>query len=130
MQFFEEASTYIEETLNADVKNKILVHCFAGKSRASTITCSYLMKKRNYPLRDCLLHVRACRPIAFPNIGFLVQLKAYESTVFGKCSDVPLRLEKLFGIPMGQLKQEGEEEGEKGKTEEEKSELKAIKDAE
>lgn len=83
------------------------------------------------PLRQALLHLRACRPIAFPNIGFLVQLKAYEATIFGKCSDVPLRLEKLFGIPLGELKQEGEEEKkEEGKTEEEKSEMKAIKDAE
>ena len=84
----------------------MLIHCFAGKSRASTITCSFLMKKRGYNLRDSLLHLRACRPIAFPNVGFLVQLKAYESTVFGKCSDVPLRLEKLFGIPIEQLKKE------------------------
>ena len=90
------------------------------------------MKKRGYPLRDSLLHLRACRPIAFPNIGFLVQLKAYESTVFGKCSDVPLRLEKLFGIPLEQLKKESEEGQQESKeqTEEEKSELKAIKDAE
>ena len=46
---------------------------------------------------------------------------------------MPLRLEKLFGLPMGQLKQEGEEEEKedtKGKTEEEKSNLKSLKDAE
>ena len=88
------------------------------------------MNKRGYTLRDSLLHLRACRPIAFPNIGFLVQLKAYESTVFGKCSDVPLRLEKLFGIPLEQLKKESEDSEEEKKTEEDKSELKAIKDAE
>ena len=60
-------------------------------------------------LRNALLHLRACRPIAFPNIGFLVQLKAYESTIFGCCSDVPLKLEKLFGIES--LPQEGEDVG-------------------
>ena len=93
-------------------------------------------------LRNALLHLRACRPIAFPNIGFLVQLKAYESTIFGCCSDVPLKLEKLFGIES--LPQEGEDEGgaaaqasattsattsEEGNSEEEKSEAKAINDA-
>ena len=78
--------------------------------------------------------MRACRPIAFPNIGFLVQLKAYESVVFGKCSDVPLKLEKLFGLTSGSLKQEeGEGDAEdlklaKGKSAEDQSEEKAIKD--
>ena len=62
------------------------------------MTCAFLMKKQRLDLRQSLLHLRACRPIAFPNIGFLVQLKAYESQVFGKCSDVPLKLEQLFGI--------------------------------
>ena len=94
-------------------------------------------------LRNALLHLRACRPIAFPNIGFLVQLKAYGSTIFGCCSDVPLKLEKLFGIES--LPQEGEDErgaaqassqattsattSEDGNSEEEKSEAKAINDA-
>ena len=56
------------------------------------------MRKQGLTLRQSLLHLRACRPIAFPNIGFLVQLKAYESTIFGQCSEVPLKLEQLFGI--------------------------------
>ena len=62
------------------------------------------MKKQGFTLREALLHLRACRPIAFPNIGFLVQLKAYESTIHGSISDVPLKLEKLFGIE--EVKQE------------------------
>ena len=98
VQHFEDATDWIEQVLREGQENKVLIHCFAGKSRASTITCSFLMRKQRLDLRQSLLHLRACRPIAFPNIGFLVQLKAYESTLFGKCSDVPLRLEQLFGI--------------------------------
>jgi len=128
VQYFEESSNHIEEVLNADPKNKILIHCFAGKSRASTITCAYLMRKRNMPLKDALLHLKACRPVAFPNLGFLVQLKAYESTIFGKCSAVPLKLEQLFGI-VGKLKQEGEETEKKGATADESSDAKALNDA-
>ena len=97
VQFFEEACEWISNALQASPSNKVLVHCFAGKSRASTITCAFLMKKQGLTLRQALLQTRACRPIAWPNIGFLVQLKAFESTVHGQCSDVPLRLEKLFG---------------------------------
>lgn len=98
VQFFDAASDWIEQVLAESPNNRVLVHCFAGKSRASTITCAYLMKKQGLTLREALLHLRACRPIAFPNIGFLVQLKAYESLVHGSVSDVPLKLEKLFGI--------------------------------
>ena len=57
------------------------------------------MKKHQIPLRQALLHLRACRPIAFPNVGFVVQLKAYEHKIFnGQCSEVPVRLEELFGF--------------------------------
>ena len=91
----------MDEVLRANPNNRILVHCFAGKSRASTITTAFLMRKQGLDLRQSLLHLRACRPIAFPNIGFLVQLKAYESTIFGQCSQVPLKLELLFGIEPG-----------------------------
>ena len=139
VQFFEEAGEFIKQTLEEDPKNKVLVHCFAGKSRATTITCSFLMTHLRWTLRDSLLHVRACRPIAFPNIGFLVQLKAFESTLLGQCSDVPLKLEKLFGIevtddeeitgPADKTVAEKKEDS-TGKSVEEIAELKAIKDGE
>jgi len=32
-----------------------------------------------------------------PNLGFVVQLKAFEIDLFGEPSDVPLQLAKLFG---------------------------------
>ena len=85
------------------------------------------MRKQGLPLRQALLHLRAVRPIAFPNIGFLVQLKAFESVTFGRCSEVPLKLEILFGIVPTTPKVA--EEGREGQTEEEKSEAKALADA-
>ncbi len=58
---------------------------------------------------------------------FLVQLKAFESVTFGRCSDVPLKLEILFGIvPKTPLVAAVVEEGQ---TEEEISEAKALADA-
>jgi len=41
---FNEAHEFIENALSESNQNKVLVHCFAGKSRASTISLSYLMK--------------------------------------------------------------------------------------
>jgi len=43
---------------------------------------------------DGLEMVRAKRPIAEPNPGFILQLKAQESVIFGKMSNVPLFLSK------------------------------------
>ena len=74
-----------------------------------------------------MLHLRAVRPIAFPNIGFVVQLKAFESITLGSCSDVPLKLEILFGIEPTTPKVAAV--GGEGQTEEEKSEAKALVDA-
>lgn len=72
VKHFKEADDWIEEVLRADPKHKVLVHCFAGKSRASTITLSYLMKHHKTDLRTGILHLKAARPIAEPNIGFVV----------------------------------------------------------
>ena len=51
VQHFAAATNWIDEVLRADPNNRILIHCFAGKSRASTITCSYLMRKQGLTLR-------------------------------------------------------------------------------
>ena len=88
-KFFEEANEWIHEVLTENINNKVLVHCFAGKSRASTITLAYLMAKQRVVLKDAVIHLKARRPIAEPNVGFTIQLKAFEKAVFGECSDVP-----------------------------------------
>jgi len=53
VKWFDKANTFISEALDAnkdksegDKKNKVLVHCFAGKSRATSFTCGYLMAKK------------------------------------------------------------------------------------
>jgi hypothetical protein len=68
---FEEAVAFIEGALSSNVKHKVLVHCFAGKSRASTITLAFLMQSMNVPLDVGLRHLKAQRPIACPNMGFV-----------------------------------------------------------
>ena len=72
-------------------KGKVLVHCFAGKSRASTITLSYIMKEMQIDLKTSFEHLKAQRPIAQPNLGFLMQLKQFEKDLFGTNSDVPIK---------------------------------------
>lgn len=59
----------------------VLVHCMAGMSRSATIVIAYLMKTKGWDLKKALTHVRRCRPIVQPNIGFMRQLQEYEATL-------------------------------------------------
>jgi len=91
---FEEAIEFIEKARTGNPKSKILIHCFAGKSRASTFTLAYMIFKMRVTLFDGMDHLKKCRPIAEPNVGFLIQLKAYEGKILGKMSNVPLPFKK------------------------------------
>jgi len=80
-RYFEEASDFIHDVLSKG--QKVLVHCFAGKSRSTTIMISYLMKYHNMTAQEALELIRTKRPVAQPNIGFMSQLKKYEEKLKG-----------------------------------------------
>ena len=63
------------------------MHCFAGKSRATSFLLGYMMKIRNIRLATGLEMIRAVRPIVAPNPGFMIQLKALERSLFGDISE-------------------------------------------
>jgi len=77
---FVNSTEYIHNVLTN--KGKILVHCFAGKSRSSTIVCSYLMKYNKMKRDAALEHIRQKRPIICPNLGFMKQLLEWEKLLF------------------------------------------------
>lgn len=73
----EKANTFIKNAIADNVegeplKHKILVHCFAGKSRATSFTLAYLMKEKQISLKDGLEMIWKVRPIAAPNPGFMI----------------------------------------------------------
>ena len=97
MQHVDEANEFIKSARAENVpgeppKNKVLIHCFAGKSRATTFTICYMMKELKINLKDSLDMIWKVRPVAAPNPGFMVQLKALERLVFGDNSDCELML--------------------------------------
>jgi protein-tyrosine phosphatase len=53
---------------------QVLVNCYAGVSRSTTIVIAYLMYKNKMNLQDALTFVRQKRPIINPNYGFVCQL--------------------------------------------------------
>lgn len=79
---FADSIYWLECVLRENSDNKVLVHCFAGRSRSVAIILAYLMYKLRIPLSVALLHVRQFRASANPNIGFINQLKAFEQELF------------------------------------------------
>lgn len=78
---FDNCIKFIE-TARINKKN-ILVNCYAGISRSSTIILAYLMyiqsiNKQIPNLDYCFNYVKNIRPIIQPNQGFWNQLMVYE----------------------------------------------------
>jgi hypothetical protein len=59
----------------------VLVHCAAGVSRSSLVTCACLMEDRRLSAADALALVRAQHPQAQPNPNFLRALREYETSL-------------------------------------------------
>jgi len=56
----------------------VLVHCYAGQSRSAALVAAHLMLAGGLTLGGALEAVRAGRPAACPNLGFIAQLKRLE----------------------------------------------------
>jgi hypothetical protein len=57
----------------------VLVHCAAGVSRSSLVSCACLMQARGLSAAEALVWVKARRPQANPNPNFLRALAEYEA---------------------------------------------------
>lgn len=66
-------SQFAEEVIG---KGGVLVHCYHGISRSPTAVVYFLMTRDKMPMHDALYLVQARRPIAYPNDGFLAQLRS------------------------------------------------------
>ena len=57
---------------------RVLVHCFAGRSRSTTIVAAYAMATEGTTLKDTMARIHDARPCAAPNEGFMRQLRLFE----------------------------------------------------
>jgi protein-tyrosine phosphatase len=74
-QYFDSSYEFIE---NAIQNNEcVLVHCYAGISRSSTIVASYIMKKFNMNSTDTVQLIKSKRHIVSPNFDFYAELYRY-----------------------------------------------------
>ncbi|KAE9399878.1 phosphatases II [Gymnopus androsaceus JB14] len=75
--YFPRTSDWIDDALEGG--GRVLVHCNEGASRSVTVVCAYVMRKLRMNSTTALQFVKAKRPIARPNPGFLKQLDAWSS---------------------------------------------------
>ncbi|XP_072295465.1 dual specificity protein phosphatase 22-B-like [Eucyclogobius newberryi] len=76
-QYFRETIVFIHESRMKG--ESCLVHCVAGVSRSVTLVVAYIMTVTGRGWVESLAAVRAARPCAGPNLGFLRQLEEFEN---------------------------------------------------
>ncbi|RLN51509.1 hypothetical protein BBJ29_002273 [Phytophthora kernoviae] len=92
----QEFGPTIEFIQNAAEQNgRVLIHCVQGVSRSSTIVIWYVMLETKCTLSAAYSHVLKCRPLIFPNRGFMAQLIANEKQLYGDQSVAEDELELL-----------------------------------
>jgi len=77
LSFVDQANNFIssavdENKVGEPPVNKVLIHCFAGKSRATSFLLAFLIKVRKQSIKDSLEAIHKVRPIAAPNPGFMI----------------------------------------------------------
>ncbi|XP_078660457.1 serine/threonine/tyrosine-interacting-like protein 1 [Branchiostoma floridae x Branchiostoma belcheri] len=86
-QLLPKTTEFIAEAIESG--GRVLVHCNLGVSRSSTVTIAYLMKQRQWTMKDAFDFLKERRQVAQPNMGFLRQLSKYEVELFGsKLTDI------------------------------------------
>jgi protein-tyrosine phosphatase len=74
--FFPESNQFIQQALSS--RGHVLVHCYLGISRSSTLVIAYVMNLSRMPYTEANRLVRSKHKNSQPNDGFVTQLRAYE----------------------------------------------------
>lgn len=77
---FIEAVRWHNESFPERPPQKVLVHCYQGVSRSSAVCIAYLIKHCHLSLEDAYALVKAVRPQARPNNGFMLALRRLEAS--------------------------------------------------
>ena len=75
-KYFDETNEFINDAIKEG--GNILVHCYAGISRSTSIIIAYLMKYKKMNFNKSFELIKEKRGKIQPNSGFILQLKAYE----------------------------------------------------
>lgn len=75
------AVRWIIKALESSPDTRVIVHCFQGISRSSTVVAAYLIAAHGFSVSRALDHIQFRRPFAMPNFGFISQLKEFADSV-------------------------------------------------
>ena len=78
----------------------VLISCAAGRSRSVSVAAAHLVSWEAMSLARALAVIQTARPAACPNVGFIVQLMAFETRQRGVCSVPPsaVRAHPLYKV--------------------------------
>mmetsp|Transcript_35927 Transcript_35927/g.49864 ORF Transcript_35927/g.49864 Transcript_35927/m.49864 type:complete len:240 (-) Transcript_35927:234-953(-) len=82
-EHFGTCISFINKALRLG-RGKVLVHCYAGKSRSASIVLAWLMQCRGVTLDQALALAQSKRPVIQPNLGFMCQLREFEDELASK----------------------------------------------
>ena len=90
------ALPFIERALAGG--GRVLVHCERGASRSVSVVCAHLMRasRGTLALADALDTVRAQRPCAQPNAGFVAQLEEVDVVALDVLKSLPAALDEPY----------------------------------
>lgn len=94
------AAAFIDRAAREASGARVLVHCIQGVSRSATIVIWYVMVTTRCTLSAAYAHVLKCRPLIFPNHGFMQQLMACETELYGSGS---ISFDEIDGLQSGLL---------------------------
>ncbi|EPQ56595.1 phosphotyrosine protein phosphatases II [Gloeophyllum trabeum ATCC 11539] len=77
LKWLDGTTEFIKGALESSEEHKVLVHCFQGMSRSTTVVCAYLIATLGMSHTKSISYVKARRAIARPNVGFVKQLETY-----------------------------------------------------
>lgn len=76
-EHFETTREFIRDALARG--GRVLVHCFQGRSRSVAVCAMFMMCERGMTLEEAMSAIRAVRPRAMPNSGFMRALEALDA---------------------------------------------------
>ncbi|TYZ64752.1 hypothetical protein PybrP1_004295 [[Pythium] brassicae (nom. inval.)] len=89
------SAAFIDRAARESSGARVLVHCIQGVSRSASVVIWYVMVTTRCTLSAAYAHVLKCRPLVFPNHGFMQQLVAREAELYGSASVTPDEIDVL-----------------------------------
>ena len=81
---FEKAFSFIDKALSTG--GSVLVYCRQGVNRSPTVVMGWLMKNKQWTLKQAYEYVQAKRPQAWPHERYFAKLSEYERQLHGRNS--------------------------------------------